>query len=219
MKRKILLLLLSCVMMLCSTVNATGSVEVAFSYDDFSISIDAKNLPASNAVTAIYIMNSAEEISENNIPLYSYVYQTDTNGDLKTKIMLPYGVGSGRCYIYLDSSAFHETKQCVVLYNKDPETVLLIERVKECHNGTELFELLSNTDNAENLGLDLSGVGSQVLLDASSVCVGEISDIENLTAKQFFDAMHNKLYGDGLHDDFSAIQEMLLSKKRFFHTY
>ena len=184
MKEKIISTLLALTMM-GSTCAFAADVELSFSQEKFSINVDATDLPSSGAITTITIMDNDGEPSLTNLPVYSYVYKTNASGDLNTEVLLPYALKSGRCYVYLDSLSFNESAQIVILNENDEDTIALLEDIVEFETADELTEVFLDAEKYELLGLDLSGYSEDVVADAASICLGEISDIESLSGVEF----------------------------------
>ena len=107
MKDKLISTLLTASMLIggnafASDANGECNLDILFNEEDFSITINAENLGTSGIITTISLTDSPEEISMDNLPVYSYVYKTDSSGNLSEKILLPYSLGSGRCYVWLE---------------------------------------------------------------------------------------------------------------------
>lgn len=185
LKKKILSLILASFMTMTVTSYAAPSVDLEFNKDDFSLSVDAKSLSGINAVTTVSIMENENEISNTNLPSYAYVYKTDSQGNLSQNILLPYAIGSGRIYVYLDSHAFSETKSIVILNENDTETLSLIGEIDSFTEKEDLCDVIMNTEKSETLGLDLSDVSDEVIEDAAYVCFGEIQNLEEITPEVF----------------------------------
>ena len=190
MKKKILSLILASFMTTGMYAYASPTLELKFNKDDFSLSVDAQSLGGINAVTTVSVMENEDEISNTNLPSYAYVYKTDADGSLSETILLPYSIGSGRIYVYLDSHSFSENNSIVILNEKDSETLSLIEDIVSFTEKEELRDIITDVEKSENLGLDLSGVDSSVVEDAAFVCFGEIQSLEEITPEDFKDTFN-----------------------------
>ena len=190
MKKKFISLIIASFMTLGMCAHASPSFELKFDKDDLSLSLDAESLPGTNAVTTVSVMENGDEISNTNLPSYAYVYKTDADGNLSETILLPYSIGSGRIYVYLDSHSFSEQRSIVILNENDPETTSLISQIVSLADKEELLSIIADTQKSETLGLDLSEIDEAVVADAAYVCFGEIQESDEISPEEFKDTFN-----------------------------
>lgn len=175
------------------TTSASADINAVSDKTNHSIVVDVDVPGADEKSTLISIIDNGEKITSSNLPVFSYVYQTDKNGSISANILLPYDLKSGKYYVYADSDSFHESTTCMIVNERDTATQELLNRIESADNVDELHVILCENNNFEMLGFDVSEFDDNIIKTACYACLGEVLNKSDLNVEFFTKSMEKSI--------------------------